>query len=110
MKFRLGKALYRARKMPSFTAVIDQTKNDLRYAIYNIFDTGVDQTIENRDIHSTISRHQDNIGYVNAAMMEMEDLSKEDMNRLEDGEAADAVIEKAMAAGVKAVQEALKNK
>ena len=110
MKFRLGKALYRARKMPSFTAVIDQTKNDLRYAIYNIFDTGVDQTIENRDIHSTISRHQDNIGYVNAAMMEMEDLSKEDTNRLEDGEAADAVIEKAMAAGVKAVQKALKNK
>lgn len=109
IKFRLGKALYRAKKMPSFTAVIDQTKNDLRYSIYNIFETGIDNTLENRDMQARIRHHQSSIGYVNAAEMEMEDLSDDEMNKLEDSGNADSVLEEAMAAAVMAVQEILGN-
>lgn len=108
MKFKAGKALYRSKKMPSFTAVIDQTKNDLRYSIYNIFDTGVDKTIDNEDMQSLIGKHQDAIGYINAAEMEMEELSKEEMEKLEESEAADAAYEKTMAAAMAAIQEVLK--
>jgi hypothetical protein len=110
MKFKLGKALYRTKKMPSFTAVIDQTKNDLRSSILGIFDNGIDQTLENRDIQSRISIHQNSIGYVNAAEMEMEELSGEERNRLEEGKAAEATLEQAMADAVAAVQEILNNK
>ena len=110
MKFRLGKALYRVKKMPSFTAVIDQTRNDLRLSIYNIFENGIEETIENRDIQSRISRHQNSIGYVNAAQMEMEELSSDELGRLEANETAEATIEQAMADAVAAVQEILNNK
>lgn len=109
MKFKLGKALYRVKKIPSFSAVIDQTKNDLRYSIYNIFETGIDNTIENRDMQALISQHQSKIGYVNAAEMDMEELSEEELNDLEKSEASDTAMEEAMAAAVAAVQEVLKN-
>jgi hypothetical protein len=110
MKFKLGKALYRAKKVPSFTAVIDQTKNDLRYSIYNIFETGIDNTLQKRDIQTLITQHQNSIGYTNAADMEMEELSEEEMGKLENSESAESVIEEAMAAAVIAVQEVLGNK
>ena len=110
MKFKVGKALYRVNKMPSFTAVIDQTKNDLRYSIYNIFETGIDKTIENRDMQSLILRHQNDIGYINAAELKMEELSETELEKLEDSEKADSILEEAMAAAAAAVQEALKNK
>lgn len=110
MKFKVGKALYRVNKMPSFTAVIDQTKNDLRYSIYNIFETGIDKTIENRDMQSLILRHQNDIGYINAAELKMEELSETELEKLEDSEKADSILEEAMAAAASAVQEALKNK
>ena len=109
IKFKLGKALYRVKKIPSFSAVIDQTKNDLRYSIYNIFETGIDNTIENRDMQALISQHQSKIGYVNSAEMDMEELSEEELNDLEKSEASDTLMEEAMAAAVAAVQEVLKN-
>lgn len=109
MKFKLGKALYRVKKIPSFSAVIDQTKNDLRYSIYNIFETGIDNTIENRDMQALISQHQNKIGYINAAKMDMEELSEEELNDLEKSEASDTAMEEAMAAAVAAVQEVLEN-
>lgn len=109
MKFRLGKAQYRIKKMPSFTSVIDQTKNDLNYSICSIFKNGIDKTISNNDIQSLITQHQNSIGYVNAAEIELEELSAEEMKQLEDSENSDAVMENAMAAAVEAVQEVLKN-
>lgn len=108
MKFRLGRAMYRANKMPSFTAVIDQTKNDLRYSIYSIFETGVETTVENRDINSFIKQHQNEIGYVNAAEMEMEELSEKEMKELEKLEAEDNLFEESMAAAVEAAVKVLK--
>ena len=110
IKFRLGRAQYRAKKMPSFTAVIDQTKNDLKYSIYNIFETGIDQTINNKHVDHLIVTHQNSIGYVNAAEMDMEELSEEEMMKFEDSSNADTAMEEAMAAAVAAVQEVLKNK
>lgn len=109
IKFRLGRALYRTKKIPSFTAVIDQTKNDLRYSIYNIFETGVESTVENGDMQSLITRHQHDIGYINAAEMEMEELSEKEIKELEESEAADNLLEETMAAAVAAVQKVLKN-
>lgn len=108
MKFRLGRAQYRVKNVPSFTAVIDQTKNELRSSIYNIFETGVDKTINNHDTHHLIIQHQNEIGYTNAAEMEMEELSEEDLKRLEQSENAENALEEAIAAAVVAVQEVLK--
>lgn len=109
MKFRLGKAQYRIKKMPSFTEVIDQTKEEMRHAIQHIFDTGIEQTIANRDLQSHVIRHQGAIGYINAAELELEELSEDEANQLEGSEKSDSALEEAMAAAVEAVQEILKN-
>ena len=109
MRFRLGRALYRPRTIPSFSAVIDQTKEELRNSIYNIFETGIDHTINNHDTQSLITQHQNNIGYVNAAEVEMEELSEEDLRRLEQSENADNAIDEAIANAVIAVKKVLNN-
>lgn len=109
MKFKVGKALYRVKKMPSFSEVIDQTKNDLKYSICNIFDLRIYNTIDNTDMQALISKVQNDIGYINAAEMEMEELSKEDMKKLEERESYDSALEKVMKASVISVQKALEN-
>ncbi len=109
MKFRLGRAQYRTRNIPSFSDVIDQTKEELRSSIYNIFETGVDQTINIHNSQSLITQHQSNIGYVNAAEVEMEELSEDELKRLEQQENADNALEEAIAVAVIAVQNMLKN-
>lgn len=109
MKFRLGRAQYRTRNIPSFSDVIDQTKEELRSSIYNIFETGVDQTINIHNSQSLITQHQSNIGYVNAAEVEMEELSEDELKRLERQENADNALEEAIAVAVIAVQNMLKN-
>ena len=109
MKFKLGKAQYRIKKMPSFTEVIDQTKEDMRHSIQHIFDTGIDQTISNSNMQVHVIKHQNSIGYINAAEVEMEELSKDEMNQLEGSSNTDTAMEDAMAAAVAAVQEVLKN-
>ena len=108
MKFRIGKAKYRIKKIPSFTAVIDQTKNDLRYSIYNLFETGVNQTIANNDVQSLINEYETNIGYVNAANLELEELDEKELSEFQEMEAADSMVEDAMTAAMAAIQEALK--
>jgi hypothetical protein len=109
MKFRIGKAKYKINKLPSFASVIDQTKEELKQSIYNIFETGVDKTIDRRDMQSLITQHQKKIGYVNAAEVEMEELSKEEQNQLEESEKTESTMDEVMAAAVTAVQEVLKN-
>ena len=110
MKFRVGRAQYRIKKMPSFTSVIEQTKQELKQSIYNIFETGVDKTIDRRDMQSLIKKRQNEIGYVNAAEVDIEELSAEEQNQLNESENAESAMEESMAAAVAAVQEALKNK
>ena len=110
MKFRVGKAQYRIKKMPSFTSAIEQTKSELKQSIYNIFETGIDKTIDRRDMQTLISERQNEIGYVNAAEVEIEELSAQEQSMLEESEKAESTIEEVKAAAVAAVQEALKNK
>jgi hypothetical protein len=110
MKFKLGKALYKAKDMPSFTAKIDQTKHDLKHSIYDIFKTGVDKTIEDSNTLKLIEQHEVGIGYTNAALLEMEELSEEEMDKLEESESADSLMEETMAAAIAAVEKVLKNK
>ena len=108
MKFRLGRAQYRIKKMPSFTSVIDQTKEELKQSIYNIFETGVDKTIDRRDMQSLIAQQKNELGYVNAAEVEIEELSEEEQKQLEESEKAESDMDEVMAAAVAAVQEVLK--
>ena len=92
------------------TSVIEQTKQELKQSIYNIFETGVDKTIDRRDMQSLIKKRQNEIGYVNAAEVDIEELSAEEQNQLNESENAESAMEESMAAAVAAVQEALKNK
>ena len=98
MKFKLGKAKYRINKIPAFSDVIDQTKNELLNSIYNIFDTGVNNTINNSDIHSALRERKKNIGYVNPADQTMEELSDQEISKLQESEATENALEEAMKA------------
>jgi hypothetical protein len=110
MKFKLGKAQYKAKKMPSFADVIDKTKSDMKYTIQHIFDNGIENTIANSDLQHHVRKHRSDIGYINAAELEMEELSKDEMSQLEESENAETTMESIQTNAVKAVQKALKNK
>jgi hypothetical protein len=110
IKFKLGKALYKPKKVDSFTNEIDSTKVVLKKSIDEIFETGVEKTIQNTDMQSHIAQRKLAIGYVNAAEMEMEELSEKDLKKLEESEATENAMEEAIANIVAAVQEVLKNK
>lgn len=109
MKFNLGRAQYRSKKMPSFTAVIDQTKIDLKHSIYNIFETGVDETIENRNTLGLIDQHRSETGYINVAELELEQLSDEDMKKFSEMESTEEALNEFTSSVIEAVQKALKN-
>ena len=110
MKFKLGKAQYRVKEMPSFTEVVDTTKQKLKKSISNVFSTGVDTVLEQNRNQTVIKEHLDKIGYVNPALVEMEELSEEELKQFQNSESADALVEDTMAAMMTAVQEVLKNK
>jgi DNA replicative helicase MCM subunit Mcm2 (Cdc46/Mcm family) len=109
MSFNIGRAQYRSRKMPSFTAVIDQTKIDLKHSIYNIFETGVDETIENRNTLGLIELHHSQTGYVNVAELELEELSDEDMKKFSEMESTEDVLNELTVSVINAVLEVLSN-
>ena len=110
MKFKLGRAQYKNKKIPSFAEVIDKTKNEMKYTIQHIFDNGIEKTIANSDLQLHVVKHRNNIGYINAAEVEMEELSADEKSHLEESENAETTIESSQANAVKAVQEILKNK
>ena len=108
MDFSIGKALYKPKKIPSFTSAIDQTKIDLRHSIRSIFKTGVDETLENSDNLTLIRKHEEETGYFNAAEMVLEALSEEDMAKLENSESTEETLENLTVSVLNAVQEVLK--
>lgn len=110
MKFKIGRAQYRIKKMPSFSAVVDQSKNDLRYSIHNIFDNGVDETLEKNDIGSMIRTHQNEIGYINPAELELEALDESEMAKYNGSEATESLMEDLTAKIVVAVLEAIEER
>lgn len=85
MKFKIGKAKYKSKKLPVFTAVIDETKINLAESIRNIYERGVDIAIKENEEQTAIESLKKEIGYVNAAEQDMEDLSAEEQQQLEEG-------------------------
>ena len=85
MKFKIGKAKYKNKKLPVFTAVIDETKINLVKSIRNIYERGVDIAIKENEEQAAIESLKKEIGYVNAAEQNMEELSAEEQKQLEEG-------------------------
>ena len=85
MKFKIGKAKYKNKKLPVFTAVIDETKINLVESIRNIYERGVDIAIRQNEEQAAIENLKKEIGYVNAAEQNMEELSAEEQKQLEEG-------------------------
>ncbi len=95
LKFRIGKPKYKSSKVPVFSTVIDQTKINLAESIKHIFDRSVEMAVKENEINKAIEEHKEDIGYVNMADQQMEELTTEEqkeyesqMDRLEQSEAA----------------------
>ena len=84
MKFKIGKPKYRNKDVPVFTTVIDQTRINLAESIRGIFDKGVEIAVAENERQEAINAHKAKIGYVNAAEQQIEELSTEEMKRLEE--------------------------
>jgi hypothetical protein len=93
MKFKIGKPKYRTTDVPVFTAVIDQTRINLAESIRGIFEKGVEIAVKENERQDAINAHKENIGYVNAAEQDMEELTAEEQRQLEeDSLKAEAVM------------------
>ena len=96
MKFDIGKAKYKNGEVPAFSAVIEETKINLLQAIRNIFEKGVDATINENIRQSAILDHKQRIGYVRAVDMKIEKLSAAEQKQVEETEAEDVSSEEAV--------------
>jgi hypothetical protein len=83
MKFKIGKAKYKNRNVPVFSAVIDDTKVNLIESIRNIFDKGVDAVIDENRKMSAIEKHKKDIGYIQAVDQKLEELSADEQKQFE---------------------------
>lgn len=88
-KFRIGKAKYKTTKIPVFTAVIDDTRINLLSSIKGIFEKGVEAAISENEKQTAINEHKQNIGYVNAVDMQLEELSASEQAQVESDEQAE---------------------
>ena len=86
MKFKIGKPKYRNTSIPVFAAEIDQTRINLAESIKNIFEKGVDMAIRENERQEVITDHKTKIGYVNAADQHLEELSEEELQKLDEAE------------------------
>ena len=97
MKFKIGKPKYKTEKVPVFTTVIDETRINLAESIRNIFEKGVEAAIEENERQEAITDLRNEIGYVNAVDQESEELTEEEMKKLEEDneeETTEETIEK----------------
>lgn len=88
-KFRIGKAKYKTTKIPVFTAVIDDARINLLSSIKGIFEKGVEAAISENEQQAAINEHKQNIGYVNAVDMQLEELSASEQAQVESDEQAE---------------------
>jgi hypothetical protein len=88
MKFKIGKAKYKSKNVPVFSAEIDNTKINLVESIRNIFDKGIDAAINESRRMQVIEDRKKKIGYVQAVDQEMEALSASEQKKLEDEQTA----------------------
>ncbi len=76
MKFRIGKAQYKSASVPVFSAVIDETKINLSEAIRDIFGRSVDSVIQFTKENAAIMAKKKELGYVNPAEVDIEELDE----------------------------------
>ena len=105
-KFKIGKAKYKTTKIPVFTAVIDDARINLLSSIKGIFEKGVEAAISENEKQAAINEHKQNIGYINAVDMKLEELSASEKAQVESDEQADAAKE-AEAAGLAAEMQSI---
>jgi hypothetical protein len=92
MKFKIGKPKYKNINVPVFTTVIDETKINLVESIRNIFEKGVEIAVRENEKQEAIEELKQQIGYVNAAEQQMEELSEEEKKQLEEAQEPDTDI------------------
>ena len=90
MKFRIGKPKYKNINVPVFSAVIDETRINLVESIRSIFEKGVDLAVRENEKQEAIEELKQQIGYVNAAEQQMEELSAEEQKQLEEAQTEEA--------------------
>ncbi|MGN1045703.1 MAG: hypothetical protein ACI4QG_01265, partial [Candidatus Cryptobacteroides sp.] len=83
LKFKVGKAKYKNRKMPVFTSVVEQTRLSLSDAIRDIFTKGVENAIRENERQEAVNSLKKEINYTNAATTKIEELSAEEQSQLE---------------------------
>jgi hypothetical protein len=86
MKFKIGKPKYKNANVPVFTAVIDETRINLVESIHSIFEKGVELAVKENERQEAIEELKQQIGYVNAAEQQIEELSAEEQQQLEEAE------------------------
>lgn len=86
MKFKIGKPKYKNANVPVFTAVIDETRINLVESIHSIFEKGVELAVKENERQEAIEELKQQIGYVNAAEEQIEELSAEEQQQLEEAE------------------------
>lgn len=89
MKFKIGKPKYKNANVPVFTAVIDETRINLVESIHSIFEKGVELAVKENERQEAIEELKQQIGYVNAAEQQIEELSAEEQQQLEEAEEAE---------------------
>ena len=105
MKFRIGKAKYKNTRIPVFSTVIDDTKINLLSSIQGIFEKGVDAAIRENEMQKEIAARKEELGYINAVDMELEELSEKEQKQME----ADEAVEEAAQAANAELQAALQD-
>ena len=84
MKFKIGRPKYKNERVPVFSAVVDQTKINLGESIRNIFEKGVDAAVKENERMEAIAERKEEIGYVNAADQQLEELSEEEQKQYDE--------------------------
>ena len=82
MKFKIGKAKYKNTNIPVFSSVIDTTKINLVNSIRGIFEKGVEAAVNENERREAIEKHKEEIGYVRAIDQNLEALSKNEEEQI----------------------------
>lgn len=106
LKFKIGKAKYKSEKVPVFSTVIDQTKVNLLTSIKGIFEKGVEAAIKENEGQDIIRKHKEEIQYVNATDVNLEELSEAEQQEIKQEEEAGAsTLEEAAAIATESLKE-----
>ena len=105
LKFKIGKPKYKSEKVPVFSTVIDETKINLLTSIKGIFEKGVEVAIKENEDQDIIRKHKEDINYVNATDVKLEELSETEQQQLKEEEANASTIEEAAALATKSLKE-----